>query len=127
MMKKGILKNNNVHLQDHEYKTVKLLLEQGYDIELIPTSDIKGHHRPDIILYGSEWEMKAPEGGAKNTMRHSIQNAKRQSRNIIIDLRRCKFSDSQSIKELEYHFKLAKRLKRMKIITKDKMILDYNK
>ena len=40
-MKKGTLKPNGVHLQDHEYVTVKLLLENGFDVELIPPSQIK--------------------------------------------------------------------------------------
>ncbi len=35
-MEIGTLKTNGVHLADHEYDTVKLLTEKGYDIELIP-------------------------------------------------------------------------------------------
>ena len=34
MAKKGQLKQNGVHLKDHEYNTVKLFLNMGYDIEL---------------------------------------------------------------------------------------------
>lgn len=49
-MGKGNLKQNGVHLQDHEYATVKLLLENGFDIELIPPSQIKNLKMPDMIL-----------------------------------------------------------------------------
>ena len=47
-MKKGILKQNGVHLEKHEFKTVELFLNLGYDVELIPPSGIKGLHMPDI-------------------------------------------------------------------------------
>lgn len=40
-MEKGKLKQNGVHLEEHEYNTVKYLLESGYDVELIPPSKIK--------------------------------------------------------------------------------------
>lgn len=126
-MEKGTLKNNKVHLQDHEYNTICFLLEQGYNIELIPPSDIKGHHRPDIILNGAEWEMKAPEGGGKTTIKHNLQNAAHQSSKVIIDLQRCKLPQEQAIKEIKYHFELSRRIKQVKIITKDKVIIDLTK
>ena len=89
-MKKGILIQNKVHLKEHEYKTVKLLLENGYDIELIPPSVIKGLRMPDIMMKGVAWEIKSPEGNGKNTIKNTAQNASHQSENIIIDLRRTK-------------------------------------
>jgi hypothetical protein len=46
-MNKGKLIQNGVHLQEHEYATVKFFLELGYDIELIPPSQIKSLHSPD--------------------------------------------------------------------------------
>lgn len=126
-MEKGKLKQNRVHLEDHEYKTVKLLLEHGYDIELIPPMQVKGMNTPDIQFDGIVWEIKSPTGGGKHTIKHNIQNAKRQSRNVIIDLRRCGLPEERAIKESEHHFSLSKRLQRMKIITKSEEILDYYK
>ncbi len=55
-MEKGILKANGVHLANHEYNTVKLLTENGYDVELIPTSVIKGLRMPDIMINNVPWE-----------------------------------------------------------------------
>lgn len=55
-MKNGTLKQNGVHLEKHEYLTVKLLLSLGYDIELIPKSEIKGLQMPDLMLQGKPWE-----------------------------------------------------------------------
>ncbi|MBP5471517.1 MAG: hypothetical protein J6Y12_02480 [Lachnospiraceae bacterium] len=124
-MKKGILKQNGVHLEKHEFKTVELFLNLGYDVELIPPSGIKGLHMPDIMLEGIPWEMKAPLGGGKTTIRHTMQNAGHQSCNIIIDLRRCKLNQNTAIKDIESYYKLSKRIRKMKVIVNDLEIIDY--
>lgn len=126
-MEKGSLKQNGVHLKTHEYNTVKLLLGNGYDVELIPPSNIKGLRMPDIMMLGVPWEMKSPEGGGKRTIQNTLQNASHQSPNLIIDLRRCKLQEAASVKELKHHFRLSKRIRRVWIITKDEKILDLNK
>ena len=78
-----------VHLADHEYKTVKLLTENGYDVELIPPSVIKGLRMPDIMINNVPWEIKSPTGNGKHTIKHNLQNATHQSNNIILDLPYC--------------------------------------
>ena len=124
-MKQGKLTQNKVHLKEHEYRTVKFFLDCGYDVELIPPSQIKGLRMPDIMLQGLPWEMKAPEGHGKRTLQNTLQNAAHQSANIIIDLRRCGLAQEEAIKELERHFRLFKRIRCLKIITKDERMLDY--
>ena len=126
-MKEGILKTNGVHLEEHEYATVKLLLNTGLDIELIPTSQVKGMRTPDISINGILWEIKSPTGNGKNTLKHTLQNASHQSNNVIVDLRRCKLPQEQAIKDLEQRFNLSKRIRRMKIITNDEIIIDFKK
>ena len=111
----GSLKQNGVHLKEHEYLTVKLLLEQGYDIELIPPTKIPHLQMPDIMMQGIPWEMKSPQGNGKRTIMNTIQNAAHQSCNVIIDLRRLKISDDIAVKEFKHHFDLSKRIRRMKI------------
>lgn len=125
-MEKGKLKQNGVHLQEHEYATVKLLLENGYDIELIPPSQIKGLHLPDIMMQGIPWEIKSPKGKGKNTIRHTFLNGGLQSCNIIIDLRRTKMSTDQALKEIRYYFRLSKTIRRVMVILDSKEILDLS-
>ena len=103
-MDKGKLTQNGVHLKEHEYRTVKTFLENGYDIELIPTHEIKGLRMPDIMLLGLPWEMKAPQGEGKNLFKNTVQNASHQAQNIIIDLRRCKANEERALKELRQYF-----------------------
>ena len=114
-MAKGRLKDNGVHLQPHEYQTVKLLLEIGYDIELIQESTIKGMRMPDIVMASVPWEIKSPQGTSKNTIRHTIKKAVQQSENIIIDLSRYKLDEKSALKEIQHHFKLSKRIKLNKV------------
>ena len=126
-MSKGTLKQNGVHLQDHEYVTVKLLLDKGYDIELIPKSQIKKYRQPDIMMGGIAWEIKAPIGTGKKNIENIMQGAAEQSRSIIVDLFRSKMPEEEAIKGYEQHFKISKRVKRMKIIKKNRDILDFFK
>ena len=126
-MKEGILTQNGVHLKDHEYSTVRILLNAGYDVELIPPSKIKGLKMPDIMLLGVAWEMKSPEGNGKRTLQNAFQTAAHQSNSIIIDLRRCRLPEENAMKELEKHFSLSKRVRRMKVIKKDEIIVDFSK
>ena len=126
-MTKGRLKQNGVHLEDHEYKTIKFFLERGENVELIPPIQIKGMSTPDIQIDGVVWEIKSPTGDGKHTMKHAVSNAKHQSTSIIIDLRRCKMSDDKAVNEVLHHFNLSKRLRRLKIIKKNEELLDFSK
>ena len=127
VVKKGVLKTNGVHLQSHEFHTVKVLLDSGFDIELVPTSQIKGLQMPDLMMNGLPWEIKAPEGGSKHTIKHNIQNAAHQSENVIFDLCRCKLVEETALKEIQRHYNLSKRIKRLKIVTRDEKIVDFQK
>ena len=60
-------------------------------------------------------------------IRHNLQHAAQQSPNIIIDLRRCKMDEAESIRQLKQHFELSKRLRIMKILTKDELVIDFEK
>ena len=121
------LTQNGVHLQEHEYVTVRLFLEMGLDIELIPKSQIKKYRQPDIMMGGVAWEIKAPIGTGKKNIENIMQGASGQSRNIIIDLFRSRMPEEEAIKGYEQYFRRSKRIKRVKIIKKNRDILDFSK
>ena len=123
----GKLIQNGIYVTEHEWNTIKLLLEEAKLVELVPPSDHKGLHMPDITIDGVAWEIKSPQGKGKNTIKHNLQNAEKQSQNVIIDLQRCKIPDEQAINKIKYEFSLSTTLKRVKIITKDKKILEFSK
>lgn len=130
MKKKGVIIPNGVVLETHENATAVFLADQGYDIELIPKSNIEGIHTPDLKMCGLKWEMKAPIGEGKSLMKNTIQKAVKQSPNIIIDLRRIKRPQIKCLRELEKEFLNSKSIKRLKIITRSgrhEKMLDYKK
>lgn len=124
---KGKIKPNGVVLKTHESATVVFLTEQGFNIELIPKSNISGVHTPDIKMNGIKWEMKAPIGEGGQLMENTIQRALKQSQNIIIDLRHTKRHQTKCLRELEKQFMSKKSLSRLKIITKNRKIIDFEK
>lgn len=126
-MKKGKIIPNGVILEKHEYKTVLFFTEMGIDVELIPKSERKGVHAPDVIMDELKWEIKSPKGEGKYLMQNTIQKAVKQSKNVIVDLRRTKRLQERCLKELEKEFNNSRSLRRLKIITKSRRILDFEK
>ena len=127
MKKKGKITPNGVVLKTHENATAVFLTEQGFDVELIPASNIEGVHTPDIKMDGLKWEIKAPLGEGNQLMENTIQRALRQSQNIIIDLRHTKRHQTKCLRELEKQFLNKKGIKRLKVITKSGKTLDFEK
>ncbi|MBQ9020297.1 hypothetical protein IJ096_03185 [Candidatus Saccharibacteria bacterium] len=127
MKKKGKITPNGVVLKTHENATAVFLTEQGFGVELIPTSNIEGVHTPDIKMDGLKWEMKAPLGEGNQLMENTIQRALKQSQNIIVDLRHTKRHQTKCLRELEKQFLSKKGIKRLKVITKSGKTLDFEK
>ena len=124
---KGKLIQNGVFLQKHEWKTIKVFLNQGKDITLQPPNQSKNERSADFWMDGVLWEMKSPQGKGKNTIHNIIRKASHQSANIIIDLSRRKIPTEQVIDELEKEFALSKRIKRLKIVVDNNNVIDLNK
>lgn len=127
MKRKGKIIPNGVVLETHEMATVVLLTELGVDVELIPRSKVAGVHTPDIKMFGLLWEMKAPKGEGKYLMANTIQRAVQQSANIIIDLRRVKRHQSKCLAEIRKEFQKSRSVKRIKVITKSRKVVDFEK
>lgn len=127
MKRKGKIIPNGVVLREHEYKTVLFLTELGMDVELVPKSNKFGEHTPDMRILGLFWEMKAPKGEGKYLMANTIQRAVRQSANIIIDLRGTKRHQSKCLAEIEKEFLKSRSVRRIRVITKGKRLVDFNK
>jgi hypothetical protein len=79
---------------------------------------------PDIDMMGVSFEIKSPFGNAKRTIRNNIDAAKAQSSNIVLDSRRTKLSDDDIIVELKREIVVKKSIKRLIMITKEKIVLE---
>lgn len=80
---------------------------------------------PDIDANGTKWEIKSPKGNAKKTIDNNLRTARKQSRHIVLDLRRAKLHQSKA--EARIHHYLVSgphNIKQIKIITKHRKIID---
>ena len=127
LRRKGKIIPNGVILKSHEISTVVFLTELGYDVKLIPKSNIAGVHTPDIKIGKTSWEMKSPIGEGNQLMENTIHRALRQSKYIIIDLRRTKQHQTKCIREINNAFNNLKSVKRILIITKNNKTVDLRK
>lgn len=132
MIEKDILRSGNlitrgVRLELHEKETVKLLVELGKEVVLIPPSNTPGRKRPDFEMDGMEWEMKSPIAGSRLTVRRMVCGALLQSENIVLDLRRIKRGEDIALKELEDCFKKFRKVRRMIVIRKSGEFLTWRK
>jgi len=115
------------NIQLHEIETAKFLNRLGKDVEFLVPIYQKGARTPDIKMDGFFWEIKAPQSNGKHTIEHILRKALKQSKNIIIDLRRSKSSDKKNISQITRNFKLIKDVNRILIITKSNNLLDFKK
>ena len=114
-------------MKEHENATVVFLTELGYDVELIPRSNIKGVHTPDIIMDDKQWEIKCPKGNGRWLLENTLKKASKQSENIIIDLARIKIHQTRCLNELEKQFNMIKQIRKLFVITKTKKVIDFTK
>ena len=99
----------------------------GYNIELIPPSNTPKAKTPDFMMDGKAWEMKSPQGKSRVTVEHAFKRAAKQSENIIIDLRRTKIPTDQTKTALEKLFGSSRRVRNLKVITREQQLLDFKK
>lgn len=123
----GKIDLNGVTPAIHEYAAYLVLANHGKTIRLICPSAKYKTSSADFEMDKLIWELKSPQGKGKYVMRDTLRQAAKQSRNIVIDLRRTKLNQEKAINQLHKHFLLEKRLSRIIIITKEQKILDIHK
>jgi hypothetical protein len=79
---------------------------------------------PDIDVGGVKWEIKSPMGNSKKTIENNLRMARKQSRNIVIDLRRIKMHKIRAISRINYFLSKQKQIKQVIIIDKDRCVVD---
>jgi len=80
---------------------------------------------PDIDVNGTKWEIKSPKGNSKRTIDNNLRTARKQSRNIVLDLRRAKLHQNKAIVRIRYYLSVGPHnIKSLKIITKTRKVID---
>ena len=78
-------------------------------------------------MNGRGWEIKCPKGKGKYTLRHAFKAGVKQSENVIFNLYRAQGSADNNIQKLKNLFDNSKVARRLKIITKSRKIVDFEK
>lgn len=82
-------------------------------------------HTPDLNIKGMKWELKSPLGDGKNTIKNNLHNARKQSTNVILDLRRIKMHQTKALANIKYYFTSHRsQIRHLMVITKSEEILD---
>lgn len=93
----------------HEWDTIITLLKHGHEIRIRKLGDGEDKTSPDIVLDGIITEMKAPEGGGKNTITNNFREVKRNFRSLphldtiqaVIDISRSGLTDEQARQDIQ--------------------------
>ena len=91
---------------------------------IIPVDDYK-RKSADVIMHGVQWELKCPIGASKSTIRNQFRRASRQSKNIVIDVRRTKLEYSNIEKEVLFQIKERPYIKKVILIDKYEKIIEF--
>ena len=82
-------------------------------------------HTPDLNINGVKWELKSPLGDGKNTIKNNLHTARKQSTNVIIDLRRIKMHQAKALAHIRHYFAGHRsKIRHLLVITKSEDILD---
>ena len=108
-----------VFVEQHELDVAKVLNKIGKDVEFILPSRVKFSRTPDIKMDGLLWEIKSPKGSSSRTIENNLRCALKQSKNIIIDLRRIQIDEIRAISQIKEKFTKIKTIKNIIIIKRN--------
>jgi hypothetical protein len=78
---------------------------------------------PDVDIDGIKWEIKSPLGDGKRTIDNNFSEARGQSKNIVIDLRRTKMHQAKANARIRYYLSTPHNFKQVLVITKNKKVV----
>lgn len=82
---------------EHEVLTALRLAETGANVLFRIDSRDTSAKNPDAEMNQQVWEFKAPKGQGKNTIDSQMKRAGKQAERLVLDLRRSKLDDEESI------------------------------
>ena len=108
--------------KDHEMSAAIILAHHfKSDITFLrPQTD----KTPDIAVGSTKWEIKSPRGNSKKTIENNLRVARKQSRNIVIDLRRMKMHQKRATARINFFLANPHHFKRVVIITKSRKVIE---
>jgi hypothetical protein len=108
--------------KDHELSAALILADyfRSDVIFLRPQLD----KTPDIDASGARWEIKSPKGDGKKTVENNFRTARKQSLNIVIDLRRIKMHQQKALARITFFLSKPNHFKKVLVITKSQKVIE---
>ena len=121
---KVIVKTELVDVPKEHELSAALILAYHFKAEVIFLRPER-KKTPDIDVNGIKWEIKSPTGNGRKTIDNNLRAAHKQSRNIVLDLRRIKLHQSKVVARINYYLSAGPhKIKHLKIITKAQKVID---
>ncbi len=123
-MKYRIIIEGNVRDAPKEYEFSAALLISEYfqsDILFVRTANFR---TPDFTVNNTSWELKSPMGASARTIENNMRNARKQSKNLIIDLTRIKIHQQRAIARIYFFLSKPNQYKRVLVITKSSKVIE---
>ena len=109
--------------EDHELSAA-LILAAHFKIDVIFLRP-ESRKTPDIDVNGARWEIKSPRGKGKKTVDNNLRAARKQSHNLVVDLRRIKLHKQKVISRINFYLAAGPhKFKRILIITKASKVIE---
>lgn len=109
--------------EDHELSAALILAAYfKTDVTFIRPQSRK---TSDIDVKGIRWEIKSPRGDGKRTIDNNLRAARKQSRNIVVDLRRAKLHQRKALSRIHFYLSAGPHgFKRMLVIVKSGKVIE---
>jgi len=79
---------------------------------------------PDFDVSGTKWELKSPMGSSARTIENNMRAARKQSKNLIVDLSRVKIHQQRAVARINFFLSKPNQFNRVLVITKTKKIIE---
>jgi len=109
--------------KDHEMSAALILANYYFKTD-VTFQRPQSNRTPDIDVNGMKWEIKSPMGNGKKTIDNNFRMARKQSHNIVIDLRRIKMHKTKADARIRFFLSTPHRFKRVIVIAKDQNIIE---
>ena len=113
----GEVTKYNKNLEPHEDNTIQCLSEYGIDVIALASSNMPGSVNPDLLMFGTFWEMKAPTTDDAETIATHFRKAVKQAGGkAIFDLRGAKKNQDKIYGDIIKLFETTRGMRRMLVI-----------
>ena len=119
---------SNLKIRPTEFETAQILANHfKTTVRVLPQSKGFKETSADFIIDGNTYELKSPVTSSVRSINNLIQLATKQSRNVVIDIRKSKITEKKMIPICNERLKTLKKLRKIVIIVNKKIVLEFDK